>query len=139
MLNPVVAGSTFCCDGCGHHASFHILKGEYPASEGGEGRGALGVEDIIQLQNHMHGNGQGQLVNGTPGKGRGKRVVELEFEDDDDRDGEWLGNEAGDLMIVPTTKVVSKRRIPGAFTNGTASGSGTTNGNGTPVAKRSRV
>ncbi|KAF8426960.1 hypothetical protein EV426DRAFT_572316 [Tirmania nivea] len=138
MLNPVVAGSTFCCDGCGHHASFHVLKGEYSVGEGGEGMVGMGVGDIIQSQNQVHGHGQGQLVNLTPGKGRGKRVVELEFEDDDG-DEEWLGDEAGDLMIVPAAKKVPKRRIPGAFTNGTASGSGTTSGNGTPAAKRSRV
>lgn len=98
----------------------------------------MGVGDIIQSQNQVHSHGHGQLVNGTPRKGRGKRVVELEFGDDDEDEG-WLGDEAGDLMIVPTAKVVAKRRIPGAFTNGTASGSGTTSGNGTPAAKRSRV
>ena len=138
MLNPVVAGSTFCCDGCGHHASFHVLKGEYPASDGGEVMVGMGVGDIISSQDQAHGYGQGQLVNETPKKGRGKRVVELGFEDGDGEE-EWLGDDAGDLMIVPAAKVVPKRRMPGAFTNGTASGSGAVSGNGTPAAKRSRV
>lgn len=32
MLNPLQAASSFACDGCGHHASFHNLKnGEEPA------------------------------------------------------------------------------------------------------------
>ena len=35
MLNPLQAGSTFACDGCGHHASFHILRNEEEEREGG--------------------------------------------------------------------------------------------------------
>ncbi|KAF8539811.1 hypothetical protein BDD12DRAFT_909854 [Trichophaea hybrida] len=34
MLNPLQAASSFACDGCGHHASFHNLKN---AEEEGEG------------------------------------------------------------------------------------------------------
>ncbi|PWW76614.1 hypothetical protein C7212DRAFT_80038, partial [Tuber magnatum] len=26
MLNPLQAASSFACDGCGHHASFHNLR-----------------------------------------------------------------------------------------------------------------
>lgn len=110
-----------------------MLKGEYPASEGGGGM--VGVGDIIPSQNQMHGHGQGQgqLTNGTLVKGRGKRVAELELSEQEDGDEEWLGDDAGDLMIVPTAKVVSKRRIPGAFTNGS------TSGNGALAVKRSRA
>ncbi|TGZ78865.1 hypothetical protein EX30DRAFT_397539 [Ascodesmis nigricans] len=28
MLNPIQAASTYSCDGCGHHASFHVLKND---------------------------------------------------------------------------------------------------------------
>jgi hypothetical protein len=28
MLNPIQAASTYTCDGCSHHASFHVLKNE---------------------------------------------------------------------------------------------------------------
>lgn len=37
MLNPLQAASTFTCDGCGHHASFHEMKGDYVYEEEGEG------------------------------------------------------------------------------------------------------
>jgi hypothetical protein len=35
MLNPLQAASSFACDGCGHHASFHNLRnpGEEPDLE----------------------------------------------------------------------------------------------------------
>jgi len=34
MLNPLQAASSFACDGCGHHASFHNLKNDEEAHEG---------------------------------------------------------------------------------------------------------
>ena len=33
MLNPLQAASSFACDGCGHHASFHTLKNAEEESE----------------------------------------------------------------------------------------------------------
>ncbi|KAA8906699.1 hypothetical protein FN846DRAFT_709647 [Sphaerosporella brunnea] len=34
MLNPLQAASSFACDGCGHHASFHNLKNGEEEGEG---------------------------------------------------------------------------------------------------------
>ena len=51
MLNPLQAASSFACDGCGHHASFHQLRGAEEPATGvvvvGEKRGreVLEIED----------------------------------------------------------------------------------------------
>lgn len=163
MLNPVVAGSTFCCDGCGHHASYHVLKGEYAMAGGGETMG-MGIGKMIQQQQqHQHQNQQqhgvspAQMGNAMiPRKGKGKRVVELDLDDEEEGEDEegvdWLDGEAGEQTVLTRSgngtavKVMSKRRGIGALpahrhVNGRAhaSGSGNGSGNGTPAAKRSRV
>ncbi|KAL7275216.1 hypothetical protein RUND412_001865 [Rhizina undulata] len=71
MLNPLQAASSFACDGCGHHASFHMLRnpGEEP-------------EEIA-----VNGGGTGTALNGKGRKrpaGTGRRVEEEEEEELDD-------------------------------------------------------
>lgn len=159
MLNPVVAGSTFCCDGCGHHASYHVLQGEY-ATAGGEETMGMGVGKMIQQQQQHQQQNQQQLQGMAPvqmgsamipGKGRGKRVVELDFNGqevgEDEIGVDWLDGDVGELTVLTRSgnrtlaKVVPKRRGIGAspthrhvngraHTSGGGNGSGNGNGNG---------
>ena len=144
MLNPVVAGSTFCCDGCGHHASFHVLKGEYPnPSPDGHTPEVVGMGMGEMLQRHSSSSQQSQQSHSqqpqaSNGKGSRKRVIELDFDNDFEetlgdgirandgvaRDtldgsvggmvGEWVDGDEASLMIVKRSTV----------TNGNGNGNG---------------
>lgn len=146
MLNPVVAGSTFCCDGCGHHASFHVLKGEYLAAEGGDGMVGMDMVEMMQSPHRGQGHSHGPVVHGTPGKGKGKRLIELDLDMEDgaqEYEEAGSGEDTGEVMVITRgvysgPKGLSKQRIPGAFIHERPSGSGSVTSNGKPAAKRSK-
>lgn len=98
MLNPLQAASSFACDGCGHHASFHTLKN---AEEEGE-------NFAVEQMNAVHARGatigaarkRTATVQGSHTRaitnGSAKRGVAL-LSSDDDGDLQLLD---GDVMPV---------------------------------------
>lgn len=90
MLNPLQAASSFLCDGCGHHASFHNLRN--PSEEEPE-------VEVVEERRIVNG---GSIVNGnhkaiTNGNGSGRkrvagRIVGKDEEEDaeSERDGQLV-------------------------------------------------
>lgn len=60
MLNPLQAASSFACDGCGHHASFHNLR-----NPGEEDADLAEAREMVAANNRN--NGGGGILNGTGG------------------------------------------------------------------------
>ncbi|KAI5853198.1 hypothetical protein DFP73DRAFT_590253 [Morchella snyderi] len=89
MLNPLQAASSFLCDGCNHHASFHNLRN--PSEEEPE-------LEVVEERRIINGSGS---VNGshktiTNGNGSGRkrlagRIVSKDDEGESDRDGQRDG------------------------------------------------
>ncbi|KAH8147926.1 uncharacterized protein LAJ45_08027 [Morchella importuna] len=91
MLNPLQAASSFLCDGCNHHASFHNLRN--PSEEEPE------LEVVEERRIIMNGSGS---VNGghktiTNGNGSGRkrlagRIVSKDDEEEveSERDGQLV-------------------------------------------------
>lgn len=118
MLNPLQAASSFACDGCGHHASYHQLKnGEEPAeafappvssytpeaAKGAKKRGAsvhgAAVRGLVNGRASSNGAATGGSATGRRGIGGigallvGASASEGEDPDDDDvqvLDGDML-------------------------------------------------
>ncbi|RPA86830.1 hypothetical protein BJ508DRAFT_301642 [Ascobolus immersus RN42] len=70
MLNPLQAASTFVCDGCGHHASFHQMKNE------GEEDSYPGTPVDKEVVNGV--------VNGSSKTASGKRRIVIDGDDDEE-------------------------------------------------------
>ncbi|KAI5805853.1 hypothetical protein EDC01DRAFT_268314 [Geopyxis carbonaria] len=70
MLNPLQAASSFACDGCGHHASFHNLKGP----EDDEG---FRIDESQNQAVVLNGNGRKRsaTVAGVNAKGKGRLQI----------------------------------------------------------------
>lgn len=83
MLNPLQAASSFACDGCGHHASFHNLRnpgeddfeGAEVREEGGSGGALLTPRKLLNgtgatrkrsATASASGGGGGRVENGRP-------------------------------------------------------------------------
>ncbi|PUU83191.1 hypothetical protein B9Z19DRAFT_187290 [Tuber borchii] len=64
MLNPLQAASSFACDGCGHHASFHNLRN--PGEE----------EEVILVAEGERDGGRKMVMNGS-GNGTGRKRSSL--------------------------------------------------------------
>lgn len=65
MLNPLQAASSFACDGCGHHASFHNLRN--PSEEEPE-------IEVVEERRMVNGNGNGNHQKAiTNGNGSGRK------------------------------------------------------------------
>lgn len=71
MLNPLQAASSFACDGCGHHASFHNLRNpneEEPELEIVEER-----RMVVNGSSNGHGNGKAIMNGSFSGNGSGRK------------------------------------------------------------------
>lgn len=89
MLNPLQAASSFACDGCGHHASFHNLRN--PSEE---------VPDIEVVEERRIVNGSaknGNVVGNGSSRKRGSATItgrimgrEEEEEDGSEREGQLV-------------------------------------------------
>ncbi|RPA98578.1 hypothetical protein L873DRAFT_1686961 [Choiromyces venosus 120613-1] len=101
MLNPLQAASSFACDGCGHHASFHNLKnpGEddevlllVEAEREREGGGSAGSGGGRKAVMNGSGNGTGRkrssLVAGNGVRGQLKNGNGRDRERGEGEDGE---------------------------------------------------
>jgi hypothetical protein len=98
MLNPLQAASSFACDGCGHHASFHNLKN---AEEEGEGfrPEQMNGTPAVTARGKKRPAAQGRIGNG-PATRRG--VGLLSEADDEDDDVEVLEGEK--LQVVKRSR-----------------------------------
>jgi len=61
MLNPLQAASSFVCDGCGHHASFHNLRN-------------VGEEEDEEVTEHR-GKKRAASAGGSDGANEGGRLL----------------------------------------------------------------
>ena len=113
MVHPLKAATTFDCDGCGHHASFHklvsaeeeaILRERSNASHGGVGGQRMRIEE--------QGSGGGMVM---------KRIEEVEVVDVDAGEvDEFEGEEVVEVELP----VRGKRRMiaDGAASEGKGKG-----------------
>ncbi|KAG0130450.1 hypothetical protein HOY82DRAFT_371603 [Tuber indicum] len=107
MLNPLQAASSFACDGCGHHASFHNL------SNPGEGYEvtliAEGERDGRKMVTNGSGNGSGRkrssMVAGNGVRGQLKNGNGRERGGDKDRGDDREEGEEGDLECQVVKRV----------------------------------
>ena len=88
MLNPLQAASSFACDGCGHHASFHNLRN--PGEEEEVILVADGERDVRKMVMNGSGNGTGRkrssLVAGNGVRGQLKNGNGRDRDRGDDRE-----------------------------------------------------
>lgn len=86
MLNPLQAASSYACDGCGHHASFHNLKSdEEPEEVRGIKRGVVvdlsdddeeePVQKTRRIANGEQDRRSSPVVNGKERLGNGGKRV----------------------------------------------------------------
>lgn len=93
MLNPLQAASSFACDGCGHHASFHNLRNpneEEPEIEVVEERRIVQINGGAKNGNVIGNGSSRKRTNSTiAGRilGRGQ---EDEEEDEGEREGQMV-------------------------------------------------
>ncbi|KAK6514850.1 hypothetical protein TWF506_007212 [Arthrobotrys conoides] len=109
MVHPLKATTSFDCDGCGHHASFHKMK-----SHEEEVENAARFRESLLTVEHSVGDGEGR------GNG-GRRAVRLlegradseeEDGDDDDTvdgDGEFMEPEKKRRAVAAGKKAVATR------------------------------
>ncbi|KAF3914457.1 hypothetical protein AA313_de0202195 [Arthrobotrys entomopaga] len=97
MVHPLKATTSFDCDGCGHHASFHRMKSHEEEVE----NAAKFRESMMNVQGQLNSPPRAATNNGGGGGGgerrllRDGRVEEVgeEEEDDDTLDGEEYGDQ----------------------------------------------
>jgi hypothetical protein len=82
MLNPLQAASSFACDGCGHHASFHNLKNDEEEGEGFRPEQMNGTT-AATARGKKRPAGQGRIGNGSAAR-RGVGLLGDADEEDDD-------------------------------------------------------
>jgi len=101
MLNPLQAASSFACDGCGHHASFHNLRNP------GEDDDAP-VEEQMLLTNGTRNitNGSGRkrsaTVAGNTGSAQGRITRGRDRADDEEE--EVVELDEGDMQVVKRSR-----------------------------------
>lgn len=86
MLNPLQAASSFACDGCGHHASFHNLRN--PTEEVPE-------VEIVEERRMVNGSAKnGNVIGNGSSRKRGGagRILGREDEEEDgsEREGQLV-------------------------------------------------
>ncbi|KAI5820633.1 hypothetical protein BZA77DRAFT_301251 [Pyronema omphalodes] len=94
MLNPLQAASSFACDGCGHHASFHNLKN---ADE--EGVGYVPEEKSMAIvtkpsKKRAASSASGRAINGNglrKGLGFGLQELPTDTEEEEGVEPEVVG------------------------------------------------
>jgi hypothetical protein len=99
MLNPLQAASSFACDGCGHHASFHNLKN---AEEEGEGYVPEPQKAARKRSATVQGAAVRGITNGNGGARRGGGVGMLLSSGSEDEEVQVL--EGDMLQVVKRTR-----------------------------------
>lgn len=92
MLNPLQAASSFACDGCGHHASFHNLRN--PSEEEPE------IEFVEERRLVVNGSAKnGNVIGNGSSRKRGSATIagrilgrgqEEEDDEEDEREGQMV-------------------------------------------------
>ncbi|KAF3286898.1 hypothetical protein TWF970_008730 [Orbilia oligospora] len=109
MVHPLKATTSFDCDGCSHHASFHKMKSHEEEVE----NAARFRESLLTVESSV-GNCDGRGAGGgrrTVGLIQGRVELEEEEGDDDtvDEDGEFLEPEKKRRAVAAGKKVVTSR------------------------------
>lgn len=106
MVHPLKAATSFECDGCGHHASFHKLDNpEDEESVGNWKSGQQTMKDMFTaIQDATTLGGAEEVL--EEAKPRAKRRRIADNAEDDGEEEEW----ADDVEIVNTRRRTHNRR-----------------------------
>ncbi|KAK6530378.1 hypothetical protein TWF694_003734 [Orbilia ellipsospora] len=116
MVHPLKATTSFDCDGCGHHASFHRMKSHEEEVE----NAAKFRESMMNVQGQLSSSPRNAANNNSGERRllRDSRVEEVgeEEEDDDTLDGEEYGDQ------VKKRRAITNREGSEGASEGTSAG-----------------